>query len=117
MRVHRPFKVPLSGAAALIMFTVIIGLADAWLVSWSMGTVWAVALTGGAIAGLTLAIAWAIRVATPFVAVGLSVVSLAIAMVLLSSSLAAGIVGTLVALSVFAVWVGALRIRVQRARH
>jgi hypothetical protein len=47
--------------AALIVFTTRMGLADAWLVAWWLGSVWWMAVTIGAIVGLMLSIVWALR--------------------------------------------------------
>jgi hypothetical protein len=47
--------------ASLVAFVTIIGLADALLVSWWIGNAWGMALSAGAIAGLMLFIAWALR--------------------------------------------------------
>lgn len=48
-------------AALLVAFVTIIGLADALLVSWWINNAWGMALSAGAIAGLALFIAWALR--------------------------------------------------------
>jgi hypothetical protein len=46
------------GAAALIVFTAMMGLADALLVAWWVGSVWGTAGAAGAIVGLVISIAW-----------------------------------------------------------
>ena len=114
---HRAPAVPLSGSARLIVFTVIIGLADAWLVSWWIGSVWAAALTGGVIAGIMLATGWAIRLVAVSVSITLVIASVAVAFVLLRHSPTAGAIGVVVALGVFGAGAGAYRVWLRRARR
>ena len=89
---------------ALIVFTAIMGLADAWLVAWSIGSVWGTGAAAGTVIGLMLSIAWALRHHLPAVSIGGLVTAIAMVILLSRSSPAAGFFSVLVALGIFGVW-------------
>lgn len=94
----------------LIVFTAIVGLADAWLVSSWTGRVWTAATTAGAMAGLMLAVAWAIWPTAALVSIGLVIASMAVAVVFLRDSLTAGALAMCVSVGIFGAWVGASQV-------
>ena len=70
------------GAAASIVFTAVMGLADALLVAWWIGSAWGQGVAAGAIVGLMLSVAWALRRYLPAVSLGLLVTSAAMTILL-----------------------------------
>jgi hypothetical protein len=54
------FALSIWRLAALIVFTTLMGLADALLVAWWIGSAWGMAVTMGAIVGLILSTVWAL---------------------------------------------------------
>ena len=95
---------PIWRVAALIVFTVTMVLADAWLVAWWLGSGWGTAVAAGTIAGLMVSIAWAIRHYRPVALVGVLVVAVATTILLARHSLSTGVFGAIVALGVFGLW-------------
>ena len=47
MKRYPAFSLRISGAALLIVFTVVMGLADVWLVAWWIGSVWGSVVAAG----------------------------------------------------------------------
>jgi hypothetical protein len=92
------------GAAALIVFTAMMGLADAWLVAWWIGSAWGLGVAAGAIVGLMLSVAWSLRRYLPVVSIGLLVTSAAMTLLLAHSSPNAGLFSVFVALGVWGIW-------------
>ena len=90
--------------AALVVFTVTMALADAWLVAWWIGSVWGMAIAAGTIVGLMVSIAWAIRHYSPVASIAVLVIAVATTILLARSSLSTGVFGAIVALGVFGVW-------------
>lgn len=104
MKPYHAFSPPISGAATLIVFTVILGLADAWLVAWWIGNVWGAVVAAGTIIGLMLSTAWTVRHDVPGVSIGVVVTAVAITILHSRRSPRAGLFSVLVALGVFGVW-------------
>jgi hypothetical protein len=92
------------GAAALIVFTAMMGLADALLVAWWVGSVWGTAGAAGAIVGLVISIAWALRHYLPAVSIGMLATSAAMTLLLARSSPSAGLFSVFVALGIWGIW-------------
>ena len=90
--------------AALIVFTAMMGLADALLVAWWVGSVWGMAWAAGAIAGLVISIAWALRHYLPVVSTGMLATAVAMTILLARSSPSAGLSSVFVALGVWGIW-------------
>lgn len=90
--------------AALVVFTAVMGLADALLVAWWIRSVWGMAVTAGAIVGLMLSIAWALRRYLLAVSIGLLVMAVAATSLLARSSSSAGLFCVFVALGIWGVW-------------
>jgi hypothetical protein len=92
------------GAAALIVFTAMMGLTDALLVTWWIGSAWGLAVAAGAIVGIILSIAWALRRYLPAVSTGLLVTAAAMTILLARSSFSIGLFSVCVTLGVSGVW-------------
>jgi hypothetical protein len=92
------------GAAALIVFTAMMGLADGLLVAWWIGSAWGLGVAAGAIVGLMLSVAWALRRYLLAVSIGLLVTSAAMTIVLARSSPSAGLSSVFVALGIWGFW-------------
>src|SRR5574342_360368 len=92
---------PAWRVAAPVVFTVIMALADAWLLAWWIGSVRGAAVAAGTIVGLVLSIAWTIRHFLPAVSLGGLVSGLALTSLLLRGSPGAAWPGVLVALGTF----------------
>jgi hypothetical protein len=103
MRSTPPFRASSWRMGALIVFMAVMALADAWLVAWWIGSVWATAAAAGAIVGLMLSIAWALRHYLPAVSIGVLMTAVAMTILLSSSSASAGLSSVLVALGVLGV--------------
>ena len=102
---RRPIYIPsVWGVATLVVFTAIMGLADAWLVAWLVGSVWGTAVAAGTIVGLMLSIAWTLRDYLPAASVGLLVTAVTATSLLARSSSRAGLFSVLVALGIWGVW-------------
>lgn len=52
---------PIWRTAALVVFTVTMGLADVWLVAWMLGSMWGIAIAAGIIIGMMISIAWVVH--------------------------------------------------------
>ena len=104
MKRYPAFSPRTSGAAMLIVFTVVLGLADVWLVAWWIGSVWGEIAAAGTISGLMLSIAWTVRHDVPGVSIGVVLTAVAITILLSRRSLSAGFFSVLVALGVLGVW-------------
>lgn len=92
------------GPAALIVFTAMMGLADALLVAWWLGSAWGLGVAAGAIVGLMLSVGWALRRYLPVVSIGLLVTSAAMTILLARSSSSAGLSSVFVALGTWGIW-------------
>jgi hypothetical protein len=92
------------GAAALIVFTAMMGLADALLVAWWVGSVWGTAGAAGAIVGLVISIAWALRHYLLPVSIGMLATALAMTILLAHASPSAGLFSIVVALGIWGTW-------------
>lgn len=104
MKRYPAFSPRISGAALLIVFTVVLGLADVWLVAWWIGSVWGAVVAAGTIVGLMLSIAWTVRDDVPGVSIGVVVTAVAVPILLSRRSPSAGLFSVFVALGVFGVW-------------
>ena len=91
-------------AAALIVFAAVMGLADVTLVAWWIGSARGLGVAAGAIVGLTLSIAWALRRYLPAVSIGLLVTAGAMTILLARSSSSAGLLSVFVALGIWGIW-------------
>lgn len=90
--------------AALLVFTAIMALADAWLAAWWVGSAWGTAAAAGAIAGIVISIAWALRHYLAAVSIGMLATAVAMTILLAHSSLPAGLPSVLVALGIWGIW-------------
>ncbi len=88
----------------LIVFMALMGLADAWLVAWWIGSGWGIAVAAGTIVGLTLSIGWSFRHYLPAGSVALIITAVALMILLSRSSTSAALFAMLVALAVVGVW-------------
>jgi hypothetical protein len=104
MKRYPAFSSRISGAALSIVFTVVIGLADVWLVAWWIGSAWGAVVAAGTIVGLMLSIAWTVRHDAPGVSIGVVVTAVAVPILLSRRSPSAGLFSLLVALGVFGLW-------------
>ena len=95
---------PIWRVAAVVVFAATMGLADVWLVAWSLGSTWAVAIAAGTIIGLMISIAWAIRHHLPAASIGGLVVAAAVVSLLAVTSARAAVIGVVAASVVFGMW-------------
>lgn len=80
------------------------GLADAFVVAWFINSAAGLAVTAGAIVGLMISIAWAIRRYLLVASASALVISIAAIILLARSSPSAGLPSTSVALAVWGLW-------------
>ena len=72
--------------------------------SW-IGSVWGTAGAAGAIVGLVISIAWALRHYLPAVSIGMLATAVAMTILLAHSSPSAGLLNVFVALGIWGIWV------------
>jgi len=90
-------------ASAVAVFAAMMGLADAALIAWWMGSALGVALVIGVAVGIVLSIAWALRRYLPEISIGLVVAAVGLASVIPRSS-ATALSSLLLALGVWSIW-------------
>jgi hypothetical protein len=95
---------PIWQLAALLVFMATMGLADAGLVAWWIGSVWGTAAACGTIVGLAISVAWAVRHYRPAVSIGLLVIAVTAASLLTRSSFGAAGFSVFVALVTWGIW-------------
>lgn len=92
-------------SASIVLFAVLMALADALLAFWLFNNAPAVALTAGAIAGVVLSVAWAIRRYLPVVSAGLVAAAVLPIVALGRTSPGTGWLTVCAALAVWGAWV------------
>ena len=91
-------------AASGVVFMAIMGLADALLVAWLYGNVSGMAVSAGALLGLMISIAWALRRYLATVSLTLLASAAAITVTLCLNAPPVGLRSAVVAVAVFGVW-------------
>ena len=98
-------QAPSSGRGALLIVGLaILALADASVAAWWYSSAWGIAASAGAIIGLIISIAWALRRHLTAVALGLLAIALAMATVLLLNAPRLGLSAAIVAGAVLVAW-------------
>ncbi len=92
------------GAASVVVFIAIMGLADALLVAWLYGNESGMAVSVGALLGLMISIAWALRQYLATVSLTLLAIAAAITITLGLTAPPVGLRSAVVAVALFGVW-------------